>query len=224
MTTSQDERKNHDMKIEKTYSLQDISEVLKRPRTTLSYWNQSFHKYIPTVGKGRTRRYKEEAIDVFRLIMDLKDQNEPNEVIEQYLAQSGNEILVFENEGDEPLITSIVKGYESILNETKQQREILRHMYEESRKENQNLMKELASMRSEQASALENVSESLKGLLNDQKDLVELLNVSQLDRDKEKQEIAQRDQELMISLRNLKSQNSQEEKDSWIARLFKKRN
>lgn len=212
------------MKIEKTYSLQDISEVLKRPRTTLSYWNQSFHKYIPTVGKGRTRRYKEEAIDVFRLIMDLKDQNEPNEVIEQYLAQSGNEILVFENEGDEPLITSIVKGYESILNETKQQREILRHMYEESRKENQNLMKELASMRSEQASALENVSESLKGLLNDQKDLVELLNVSQLDRDKEKQEIAQRDQELMISLRNLKSQNSQEEKDSWIARLFKKRN
>lgn len=212
------------MKIEKTYSLQDIAEILKRPRTTLSYWNQSFHKYIPTVGKGRTRRYKEEAIDVFRLIMDLKDRSEPNEVIEQYLTQSGNEILVFENEGDEPLITSIVKGYETILNETKQQRDFLKHMYEESRKENQLLMKEIASMRSEQASTLENVNESLERYHKGQKELVELLNSSQFVRNEEKKQIAQRDQELISSLRNLKNKDFKVEKNSWIVRLFKKHN
>lgn len=208
------------MKIDKTYSLQDIADILKRPRTTLSHWNQSYKNYIPAIGTGRTRRYKEEAIDVFRLIMDLKDHNEPNEVIEQYLSQASGEIILYEEDyeqQDGQMFTSIIKGYETVFNEMKEQRQILAEMYRQSQEDNAKLIAELQRIRSAQEKEHSDLITSLKDGQDLQSEVKELLEQLKEQKEEEKREIKERDELLVENLRN--AVTSKEEKKGFWARL-----
>lgn len=56
--------------MEKLYTIKELAEELKVPESTLRYYRDRFEEFIPTVGKGRKRRYKKEAIDVFSLIIN----------------------------------------------------------------------------------------------------------------------------------------------------------
>lgn len=57
-----------------TYTLTQIAGRLGKPESTLRGYRDRFSEFIPTVGRGRSRRYPEEAVEVFKLIIGLKDQ------------------------------------------------------------------------------------------------------------------------------------------------------
>lgn len=101
----------------KTYSLADIARMLGRPRTTLQAWRDQFKPYLPTVAgtKGRTLRYEQEALELFKLIADMKDAQEPPDVIEQMLKQNVNYIVVEESDEDDEITKPIIQTmYESM--------------------------------------------------------------------------------------------------------------
>ncbi|WP_100618275.1 DUF3967 domain-containing protein [Bacillus cereus] len=105
----------------KTYSLADMARILGRPRTTLQAWRDQFKPYLPTVAgtKGRTLRYEQEAVELFKLIADMKDLQEPPEVIEQILKQNIDYIVVEGLDEDDgitkPIIQTIYEGMENFV-------------------------------------------------------------------------------------------------------------
>ena len=50
------------------YSVADIARMLNVPESTVRYYREHFAAYIPVVGKGRTRKYPVDAMEVFTLI------------------------------------------------------------------------------------------------------------------------------------------------------------
>lgn len=65
----------------------EIARRLNLPESTVRYYRDRFEKYIPDVGTGRSRRYQEEALEVFRFIADNMRSNVPVEEVE-YALQS----------------------------------------------------------------------------------------------------------------------------------------
>ncbi|MEK4671605.1 hypothetical protein [Niallia sp. FSL R7-0271] len=214
------------MHIDKTYSLQDIADMLKRPRTTLNNWYQTFKIYLPVVGSGRTKRFKEEAIDIFRLIMELKDRNEPNEIIEQYLTNSVKEITIEEEDSsNNNVVTSIVKGYENILTEVSNQRDFMIQMYQESQAKNEELTNLIQTMSKEHAAALEKIQTTIetdrqkKG--EDIEKLQEIMQKDKTEREQERKKIEDRDKQLLEGLRKLREDKEDRESMPWYKKMFK---
>lgn len=89
---------SQDNTYKKTYSLADIARILKKPRTTIQAWRDQFKPYLPTVPetKGRTLRYQRESLELFKLIANLKDVQEPPDVIENVLKGTVNYIVIDE--------------------------------------------------------------------------------------------------------------------------------
>ncbi|MEM1203699.1 MAG: helix-turn-helix domain-containing protein [Acidobacteriota bacterium] len=56
----------------KVYTLTDVSKATKISMPTLQRYKKLYQDRIPSVGSGRTQRYPEEALDVFR---ELKKEN-----------------------------------------------------------------------------------------------------------------------------------------------------
>ena len=89
-----DDGRGNNVEIKRTYSLVDVAEKLGRPRTTLADWARQFREFLPTVGTGRSMRYKEDALEVFGLISKMKDANEPPEYIREQLRSVVTEIII----------------------------------------------------------------------------------------------------------------------------------
>lgn len=101
----------------RTYSLADIARKLGRPRTTLQAWRDSYKAYIPTISgtRGRTTRYDENAIRIFELIMRMKDDSEPPEMIEKVLRENSSYLVVDVNDEDDDETTPFVPAmYDSM--------------------------------------------------------------------------------------------------------------
>ncbi|OMH24320.1 DUF3967 domain-containing protein [Bacillus thuringiensis] len=103
MTTREDHTEeswhgSQDSTYKKTYSLADIARILQKPRTTIQAWRDQFKLYLPTVPgtKGRTLRYQRESLELFKLIANLKDAQEPPDVIENVLKGTVNYIVIDE--------------------------------------------------------------------------------------------------------------------------------
>ena len=52
-------------------SIANISKELNIPESTLHYWKNRFAEYLPSIGRGRQRRYRTETIEIFRTISEL---------------------------------------------------------------------------------------------------------------------------------------------------------
>ncbi|HDR8482089.1 TPA: DUF3967 domain-containing protein [Bacillus cereus] len=96
--TGESRHRSQDSTYKKTYSLADIARILKKPRTTIQAWRDQFKAYLPTVPgtKGRTLRYQRESLELFKLIANLKDAQEPPDVIENVLKGTVNYIVIDE--------------------------------------------------------------------------------------------------------------------------------
>ncbi|PEU10656.1 MULTISPECIES: DUF3967 domain-containing protein [unclassified Bacillus (in: firmicutes)] len=96
--TGESRHGSQDSTYKKTYSLADIARILKKPRTTIQAWRDQFKPYLPTVPgtKGRTLRYQRESLELFKLIANLKDAQEPPDVIENVLKGTVNYIVIDE--------------------------------------------------------------------------------------------------------------------------------
>jgi DNA-binding transcriptional MerR regulator len=55
----------------KLYSISAIAKLLDLPESTLHYWKNRFDQLLPSVGQGRHRRFRAEAVDIFRAIGNL---------------------------------------------------------------------------------------------------------------------------------------------------------
>ena len=55
----------------KLYSIAAIAKLLDLPESTLHYWKNRFDQLLPSVGQGRHRRFRADAVDIFRAIGNL---------------------------------------------------------------------------------------------------------------------------------------------------------
>lgn len=56
------------------YSVAAIAKLLDIPESTLHYWKNRFDEVLPSVGRGRNKRYRPEAVEIFRSIAGLFGQ------------------------------------------------------------------------------------------------------------------------------------------------------
>ena len=50
------------------YSIAAMARLLDVPESTLHYWKNRFHDHLPSLGQGRGRRFRPEALEIFRVI------------------------------------------------------------------------------------------------------------------------------------------------------------
>lgn len=55
----------------KLLSIANISRELNIPESTLHYWKNRFAEYLPSIGRGRQRRYRAETVEIFKSISEL---------------------------------------------------------------------------------------------------------------------------------------------------------
>ncbi|EFL52943.1 putative transcriptional regulator, MerR family [Solidesulfovibrio fructosivorans JJ]] len=56
------------------YSVAAIAKLLDMPESTLHYWKNRFDAVLPSVGRGRSKRFRPEAVEVFQAIGRLLGQ------------------------------------------------------------------------------------------------------------------------------------------------------
>ncbi|MBI9080050.1 MAG: MerR family transcriptional regulator [Pseudodesulfovibrio sp.] len=72
----------------KVLSVAEIARELELPESTVHYWKNRFAQHLPSVGRGRQKRFKPEAIEIFATISRLlKEGHTARDVMDQ-LAQS----------------------------------------------------------------------------------------------------------------------------------------
>ncbi|EOQ05378.1 hypothetical protein KOY_04510 [Bacillus cereus VDM021] len=184
----------------KTYSLADMARMLGRPRTTLQAWRDQFKPYLPTVAgtKGRTLRYEQEALELFKLIANMKDAQEPPEIIEQMLKQNVAYIVVEESDEDDEITKPIIQTmYESM-------KEVSIY-FQEQKAMNMELLKRIDHLEQTNQTLLNKVDEQQKNIDG---------------------KINNRDQQLLEVIREIQETKklvaSTQQEKSWFAKLFKK--
>lgn len=171
------------LEYERTYSVSEIARMLGRPRTTINGWIELFREFLPTVGRGRTLRYKESAIEILSIIAEMKDSGEPNEYIRQYLQSLKKEVVIDAEDSNQhrvPYLANLVELLQRLDGEIRSIRERLdeleeqvrssdgrqRDVIEQLRAENQKLREELAAAKAEIATAQAETYRSLHEGLN----------------------------------------------------------
>ncbi len=72
----------------KVLSVAEIARELELPESTVHYWKNRFAQHLPSVGRGRQKRFRPEAIEVFATISRLlKEGHTARDVMDQ-LSQS----------------------------------------------------------------------------------------------------------------------------------------
>ncbi|MFL0574446.1 helix-turn-helix domain-containing protein [Priestia megaterium] len=187
------------MDYEKVYSLTAIADKLGRSRSSVYDWLHTYKEFVEphTVGKGRTKKYKESIFPVLSLIEDLKAEGHPNDYIRALLASEGHDIVV-EGETNEnaPVLTQLTEAYKTILTKV----ETL---------ESQN--EDLARQNEKMANAMQAMAEVIRqtAATNEEKEA-----------EREKRQL-ERDQMLIDTMRQLHADKQQEAK-GFFSKLFGK--
>ncbi len=56
------------------YSIAALAKLLDQPESTLHYWKNRFDAFLPSLGEGRHKRFRPEAVDIFKTIGELLRQ------------------------------------------------------------------------------------------------------------------------------------------------------
>lgn len=206
MTTREDHTEeswhgSQDSTYKKTYSLADIARILQKPRTTIQAWRDQFKPYLATVPgtKGRTLRYQRESLELFKLIANMKDAQEPPDIIENVLKGTVNYIVIDEEATQDELMD----------------KPILQMMYEN--------MKEVAVHLQNQETLNIQLIQHMEEVEATNKILLTKIEEQQKVFDSK---ISSKDQQLLELIREVQETkkliaSSQQEK-SWFTKLFKK--
>lgn len=68
-------------------TIAEIAKILGIPESTARFYRNRFEMFIPSVGSGRNKRYRPEAVDVIRYIAEAYKRNEPQWQIEEALSR-----------------------------------------------------------------------------------------------------------------------------------------
>jgi DNA-binding transcriptional MerR regulator len=69
-------------------SISAIAKDLGQPESTLHYWKNRFEPFLPSMGQGRHKRFRAEAVDVFRRIGELLRSGMSTEDVREELGRS----------------------------------------------------------------------------------------------------------------------------------------
>ncbi|MEI4617091.1 DUF3967 domain-containing protein [Bacillus cereus] len=206
MTTREDHTEeswhgSQDSTYKKTYSLADIARILQKPRTTIQAWRDQFKPYLATVPgtKGRTLRYQRESLELFKLIANMKDAQEPPDVIENVLKGTVNYIVIDED----------------AIQDDGMNKPILQIMYEN--------MKEVAIQLQNQEAQNIQLIEHIREVVETNKKLLTKIEEQQKFFDSK---ISSKDQQLLELMKEVQETNklitSSKHDKSWFTKLFKK--
>lgn len=68
----------------KVLSVAEIARELELPESTVHYWKNRFAQHLPSIGRGRQKRFKPEALEIFATISRLlKEGHTARDVMEQ---------------------------------------------------------------------------------------------------------------------------------------------
>lgn len=198
------------------YTLQQIADSMNRPRSTINEWRKLFSEYIPSVGEGRQRRYKRESLNIFETIARLKESNETNDQIRDYLSQMVDDITIRVDESEEtppPLLRQMYDSYSEIL------------------EQNEDLKTELQSVKQEQQNSKEREEELLRKIDELTTSMQSLSNKDLIENDgnlltKNDDTITNENEEIFEEKENMKNEEikqtgDKEEKKSFWKKLFR---
>jgi DNA-binding transcriptional MerR regulator len=69
-------------------SISAIAKDLGQPESTLHYWKNRFEPFLPSMGQGRHKRFRAEAVEVFRRIGELLRSGMSTEDVREELRRS----------------------------------------------------------------------------------------------------------------------------------------
>lgn len=72
----------------KLLSVAEIARELEIPESTVHYWKNRFAQHLPSVGKGRQKRFKPEAVEVFGTIARMLKEGHTARDVMDSLSQS----------------------------------------------------------------------------------------------------------------------------------------
>lgn len=78
--------KRQDQMSENLLTIREIARRLDLPESNIRYYRDKFEKYLPSVGSGRKKRFKPEAMEIFEAIVQGLNQNLSSSEIEAGLA------------------------------------------------------------------------------------------------------------------------------------------
>jgi DNA-binding transcriptional MerR regulator len=64
-----------------------IAKRLQIPESTARYYARKFDDFLPSVGEGRQKRYREGAIKIIQIIADMAKENKSSDDIAKHLSQ-----------------------------------------------------------------------------------------------------------------------------------------
>ena len=67
-------------------TIKEIARRLDLPESNIRYYRDRFDRFLPSVGYGRKKRYKPEAVEVFRCIVEELGRSRSTQEIEETLA------------------------------------------------------------------------------------------------------------------------------------------
>jgi Putative ATPase subunit of terminase (gpP-like). len=56
---------------ERLLSVAEIARKLGVPESTVHYWKNRFAQHLPSSGSGRQKRFRPEAVEVFRVVAEM---------------------------------------------------------------------------------------------------------------------------------------------------------
>lgn len=75
------------MAVKKLLSVAEIARELELPESTVHYWKNRFAQHLPSVGRGRQKRFKPEAIEIFSIISTLLKEGHTARDVKERLSQ-----------------------------------------------------------------------------------------------------------------------------------------
>lgn len=84
-----------------------IAEIAKRleiPESTARYYRDKYPAFVPSIGRGRSRRYPAEAVAVLRFIADGLRNSIPPEAVEEGLRERFPVLIEPESDGSAPQV------------------------------------------------------------------------------------------------------------------------
>lgn len=98
-------------------TIAEIAKRLELPESTVRYYRNRFDEYIPSVGEGRSRRYKKEALEVFAVIADGLRNNETATSVKNTLDRTFPRNIDIEDEPQQPMAVEqqqLISGQQAI--------------------------------------------------------------------------------------------------------------
>ena len=78
---------------------------LKIPVSTASYYRDRHSEFLPHTGSGRKKKYKPEALEALKLIVEMANKNTSTEDIEESLSKAGSRNIEVQQDNNNSLTT-----------------------------------------------------------------------------------------------------------------------